>query len=532
MAHARALTRSGMLEGESLGGLEVYRGVPYAQPPRGPMRWQGPQPVKAWSGVRRASSFGASSPQSPAMFMLVRRMIGVALREQSQDCLYLNVWTPSADAKRRPVLFWIHGGAFIMGSGSTGIYDGAALARSGDVVVVTINYRLGALGFLNLKDRYPAETETNLGVRDQVAALEWVRDNIDGFGGDPENVTIFGESAGGMSVGTLLGVPVARGLFHRAIAQSGATHHVSSPEHASRVSECFLDEIGTRDFLDLEEIAVSELVAAQQRTAIRMGMVTGSLPWQPYVDGDLIPEQPLVAIAAGRGAQVPLITGTNRDEWKLFMWGDRSGRHLEGDSLRRRIERILPEYGALDVDRTIAAYQGAAASRGQRTPTHIWLAFQSDRIFHYPAHCLAHYHSKHVSKTFAYLFDWSPPFMGEALGACHGLELPFVFGSHKKPFLRPLIGIGRGIGKISNQMMSAWLAFAHRGDPNQGTLPSWPSYESDPESESRLTLTLGRSPQLQSNPFSQAIRFWKETDALTREAEAASKPRSLSAAES
>ncbi len=415
-------------------------------------------------------------------------------------------------------MLWIHGGAFMMGSGSTGIYDGSAIARAGDVVVVTINYRLGALGYLNLREVFPEQAAANLGVRDQIAALRWVRDNIEAFGGDPENVTIFGESAGGMSVGALLGTPDAKDLFHRAIAQSGAAHHVSTQQRASRVAECFLEELGTRDFSTLEKASVSSLIEAQGRATARMGIATGSLPWQPSVDGDLIAEQPLVAAAAGRAARVPLLIGTNRDEWKLFMLGDRDGRRLDHEGLRSRLKRVLDGGDNSELERTLRAYSGSSGSSGrgdERSASELWESFQSDRIFHHPAHSLARFHSSHVPQTYAYVFDWTPPFVKNAVGACHGIEIPFVFGTYGKAILRPLMGFGPRTARLSDQMMSAWIAFARKGDPNHTRLMSWPRY--DPHT--RSTLRLGRRSRVQEDPFGAALEYWAETDLLVQAAE-------------
>lgn len=500
-------TRSGPVTGELRRSVYAFRGIPYAAAPRGELRWQPPQPVEPWSGVLHANRYGPSPPQSPGVMLLVRRLIGAALQQQSQDCLYLNVWTPAPDRRRRPVLVWIHGGAFIMGSGSPPIYNGSHLAKYGDVVVVTINYRLGALGFLNAREVLPGQAAANLGLRDQIAALEWVRDNIEQFGGDPGNVTIFGESAGGMSVGTLLGTPAAHGLFHRAIAQSGAAHNVSSREHANLVARCFLEELHATRFEDLEKAGVSELIEAQGRTNQRMGIASGNLVWQPCVDGELIPEQPLAAVSAGRGARVPLLIGTNRDEWQLFMLGDREGRRLGRKALERRLFRALPEGEPDLADRAIRAYQGASAGRGHETPTDIWVSFQSDRVFHHPAHTLAKAHAAHVPATFAYLFTWKPPLTGDSVGACHGLELPFVFGTLREPLLRPLVGLGREAGKLSQLMMRAWLAFARSGDPTDDGLPPWSEY-----GETRNTMVLGRRPHIASNPFRNALAFWDEVE--------------------
>jgi para-nitrobenzyl esterase len=508
--------RSGKLAGEVQRGMHVFRGIPYARPPRGALRWQPPQPVEPWSGVRPARRFGPSAPQSPEVMLLVRRLIGVALRQQSQDCLYLNVWTPGTGRARRPVLVWIHGGAFLMGSGSTALYDGFHLAKAGDAVVVTVNYRLGALGFLNARELLPEQAATNLGLRDQIAALGWVRDNIEAFGGDPENVTIFGESAGGMSVGTLLGTPAAHGLFQRAIAQSGAAHNVSTRERANAVARCFLEDLGAARCEALESASVSEIIGAQRRTTTRMGIATGSLPWQPSVDGELIPEQPLAAVAAGRGARVPLLIGTTRDEWRLFMLSDRAGRRLDPMGLERRLSRVLPQGERELVQRALWAYREASAGWSRARPSDLWVAFQSDRIFHHPAHSLAGLHARHVPRTYAYVFEWAPPLAGRALGACHGLDVPFVFGTLREPLLRPLVGLTPAASGLSQSMMNAWLAFARSGEPSHESLPEWPAYrEGD-----RETLVLGRRPRVERDPFEAVRTFWRESDRLHREAAA------------
>jgi len=504
--------RGGKLEGQTRRGVAVFRGIPYARAPRGALRWQPPQAALAWPGILDAREYGPSAPQSAPVMLLVRQAIGASDKSQSQDCLNLNVWTPAADRRRRPVLVWIHGGAFILGSGSAGLYNGSHLARDGDVVVVTINYRLGALGFLALHEAFPEQASANLGIRDQIAALEWVRDNIEAFGGDPECVTVFGESAGGMSVGTLLGTPAARGLFQRAILQSGAAHNVSTSDQAARVTDAFLEELGGGDLALLERMSVSRLLGAQRRTSLRMGIGHGVLPWQPCVDDDLIPTPPLEAIGKGLSREVPVLIGSNRDEWKLFMLGDRKARELDEAGLRRRFVRALPgedDSGRSFADRAFEAYLGAIGSRGHGTPGDVWEAFQSDKIFHHPAHRLAEVQSAHNPRTYAYQFGWAPPIQRQRIGACHGIEIPFVFGTLREPWLRPLLAFAPQARELSEHVQRAWLEFARTGVPAHDGLPAWPAYSAD----SRSTLLFTRRSRVENDPFATAMRFWDEIEA-------------------
>ena len=499
-------TRSGKLEGTRSRGVRVFRGIPYAEPPVEGLRFRPPEPVRRWRGIRSATRFGPAAPQSSPLLLLVRRLAGTGTGSQSEDCLYLNVWTPAADRRRCPVLVWIHGGAFVMGSGSAGLYSGVHLARRGDVVVVTINYRLGALGSLNHPDLAAAGIAPNVGIRDQIAALEWVRDHIADFGGDPENVTLFGESAGGMSVGTLLGTPAAGGLFHRAIMQSGAAHNVSRRDRAASVAETFLFELGLglRDAESLRGAPVQEILGAQQRTTGEIGRPGDPLTWQPSLDADLLPEHPLDAIPAGSSRSVPVLVGSNRDEWKLFMLGDAEGRKLDESGLRRRLERVLPgedPNGIPHVEVALEAYRARAPSR---SPADVWVAFQSGRVFHYPAVRLAELHSTHTPETFRYLFTWSPPLVGARIGACHGIELPFVFGTGRDGLLAPLLGLTPESRGLSRRVQDAWLAFARTGDPRHEGLPDWPAFDA----QDRAVMSLGSECFPKKVPYDEEHAFW------------------------
>jgi len=454
----RIETQSGKIRGRQQRGVVLFRGIPYAAPPVGRLRFRRPEPPAPWAGVRDAFASGPGAPQLRSSLGGPFTRIAGALAT-SEDCLTLDVATPAADGARRPVLVWLHGGAFVMGAGSSLVYDGARLARLGDVVVVTLNYRLGALGFLALADIAPgAGFEENLGLRDQIAALEWVRDNIAAFGGEPANVTLFGESAGAMSVGALLGSKRAHGLFARAIAQSGAADHCSSRAEAARVATTFLAALGLApgEAARLAELPVTALLAAQRETMLRLALTLRRLPFQPVVDGDLLPEPPLAAITAGAARGVPLLVGTNRDEWNLFLLGDAKARTLDEAGLRRRFERWLEPRAA---ERAHALYREALPNSSARTR---WGAYQTHRVFLAPAERLVAAQAVHAP-TYSYLFSWSPPLLRRRIGACHALEVPLVFGSFQHPLLRALY-LG-GARAAARELQRAWLAFARTGRP-------------------------------------------------------------------
>lgn len=499
-------TPSGALEGADLGHCLEFRGIPFAAPPVGALRYRAPEPPESWAGVRSATSFGPVAPQNDAMSVIVRRFLG-GVAEQSEDCLYLNVWTPAADGKRRPVMVWIHGGAFTLGSGGNELYSGSRLAKRGDVVVVTINYRLGAVGFLNADGVFGKDSGIvpNVGLHDQIAALRWVRDHIEAFGGDPECVTIFGESAGGMSVGTLLGTPAAQGLFHRAILQSGAAHNVSTPGKAAEVARLFLEELGPAGSSPeaLRAAPVRALLNAQRAIADRLGILLGILPWQPSVDGELLPEPPLEAIARGAVRAVPTIIGTNRDEWRLFLMGDSRIRTLDAPALERRIQRTLRAVLGRDDDAIVAS---AVARYGPAlgTPVQRWVAFQSDRVFHAPAALLAERCAATGAPTYSYRFDWAPPVIGGLTGSFHALEIPFVFGTLRSGFLRAVLGATTDARSLSNRMQGAWLSFARGASPAHENLSEWLPFTT----EHPRTMILGPTSGLHQDLHGPAVGFF------------------------
>lgn len=362
-----AQTRQGKVEGSVENGQLVFRGIPYAAPPTGPLRWQAPRPAAAWTGIRSAREFGPVSPQNPLPGTDVMAALSAA-EPQDEDCLYLNVWTPGLDDAARPVMVWIHGGAFLIGSGSEKMYRDNTLVPRGDVVLVTLNYRLGAFGFLNLRELTGGKIPATgcEGLLDQVAALGWVRDNIASFGGDPDNITVFGESAGAMSIGDLMGMPAARGCFGKAILESGGANTVGTLEDGVSAARELCGILGmTRPDPDaLLALSTRRILDAQQQLTLLMRRRENRLtPLQPVVDGEVLPDIPLEAIRKGSAAGIRTLAGTNRDEFKLFNFMDPAFRRMDEALMLRRLRDLIP---AEHVDGVVAAYRKGREGRGKR----------------------------------------------------------------------------------------------------------------------------------------------------------------------
>jgi para-nitrobenzyl esterase len=502
-------TSYGKIRGQVADGLCVFRGIPFARPPLGERRFLAPEPAEAWAGVRDALRFGAPAPQNASA---LGPALSVDVGEASEDCLYLNVWTPAADGSRRPVMVWIHGGGFVIGSGSQTIYSGAALAQRGDVVVVTTNYRLGALGFLHLPEQWQGGLGAtgNEGLLDQIAALEWVRSEIERFGGDPDNVSVFGESAGSMSIAALLAAPRARGLFRRAILQSGSANFVTTPARARRVAERLLQELGLEmaQAQRLRDVPVPQLLEAQQKTFVALAGQFAGLPFQPVTDGEVIPEHPFATVQSGFARDVALLIGTTRDEMKLFGFTDPKARTLDEAGLLERCERIIPGADAAGASRAklaIDTYRRArAARRAPTTPPELWFAIDTDRVFRHPALHLADLQRRHRPQTYVYLFTWESPLMNGAFGACHALDLPFVFGTFNDPMIGLFSGNGPDVAALSELIQGAWLAFARGGKPSHERLGDWPSYDPD----LRPTMIFGPECGIENAPMEEERRFW------------------------
>jgi para-nitrobenzyl esterase len=478
----------GDVQGAGNGQARQFLGIPFAAPPVGALRWRPPAPAVPWQGVLPATTFGHSCPQ-------LASLQGPA--SNVEDCLFLNVFTPAVDDARRPVMVWIHGGAFVIGAGSQSLYDGAPLARRGNVVIVTINYRLGLFGYL----RHGPGTG-NEGLLDQIAALEWVRTEIAAFGGDPDNVTIFGESAGAMSVATLLGTPRARGLFHRAIAQSGAANVTLSRERAEAIAGQVVSALGlpAGDGAALATLPAARLLEVQRDVFDRAFRGRDGLAFAPVVDGDVVPTELLPAVANGASHDVPLLIGTTLEEMKLFSIMDPVARSMDDATLLARLADRVPGRG----DEAVRVYRAARVARGADTsPAELWCAIESDRFFRAPAMRLALAQRAHAP-AFAYLFDWRSPLLNGAFGSCHALELPFVFGTFDRGPIAMFAGSGAEAETLAERMQDAWLAFAHRGDPSTPALGPWPVYDE----ETRSTMRFGRECQLERAPLEAERRFW------------------------
>ncbi|MFB0559418.1 MAG: carboxylesterase/lipase family protein [Dehalococcoidales bacterium] len=495
-------TKSGKIEGSYEGGLYVFKGIPYAAPPVGERRWLPPQPVEPWRGVRQAKTFGTIAPQN---VMEIKVMQASRVEEpQSEDCLYLNIWSPGLDDARRPVLVWIHGGAFVIGSGSQAMHAGDKLAAYGDVVVVTTNYRLGLLGFLNLNEvtggKIPATG--NEGLLDQIAALEWVRDNIAAFGGDPDNVTVFGESAGGMSIGCLLAMPKARGLFQKAILESGVGSTVAPLEAAVMVAGKFLEVFGSgaSDVEALRAFPVERLLSASLELQARMareGEALRTTVTVPVIDGKALPELPINAIGHGSADKVTVLAGTNLEEWTLLSMMDVELPKLDEAGLVRRLQDFMPtKY----IPGLIEAYREARVKRGaDASPPALFRAVQTDRMFRIPCIHLVEAQRRHNQSTYNYLFTWLSPAMGGILGACHALDIGFVFGTLDASFH----GSGPAVDRLSRNMQDAWVSFARTGNPSCGSIGNWPPYE-----ERRVTMILGEDCHTEEAPYDEERRAW------------------------
>jgi para-nitrobenzyl esterase len=470
-------TAYGPVRGADDGPITSWKGVRYAAPPTGDLRWRAPQPPEEWTEVADASALGRVCPQP------VEPRIPIDLgAPQGDDCLTLNIWASSdiAGGDRKPVMVWIHGGAYVLGSANQPLYNGRVLAAGGDVVVVTVNYRLGAFGFLDLSSFSTSgrRFDSNLGLRDVILALQWVRDNIAAFGGDPDRVTLFGESAGAGIVTTLLTTPAGAGLFSAAIAQSSPATSVYDAVRGRRVAEEFLDILGLRpDDVDRLCGLPAEAIVAASRTLFNDVPLRspGLLAFAPIVDGDLVPDYPVKLTREGRSHPVPLIIGTNKHEAALFKWMKSPLMPITPHEIRRMFAEMAAEQPDVQLP---TEDQIGAVYRSRRTKTR-GMGVARDVGFRMPSVWLAEGHSA-VAPVYLYRFDWSTPMLKAlGIGATHATELPYVWGNliaGPKDFTFKLGGLKTGAA-VSSRMRARWVNFAVQAKPNglPGE-PEWPPY--------------------------------------------------------
>ena len=491
-------TRYGKVQGSEQGSISVWKGIPFAQPPTGQRRFRAPQPPEPWTGVREATTFSPMAPQVPEVGASMVGAIGaeraVEPRPMSEDCLYLNIWSPGADHEMRPVMVYIHGGAFTLGSASDPWYDGTSFAANHNIVVVSLNYRLGILGFAYLKN-LAGEDATytgNCGLLDQIAALQWVRGNIAAFGGDPDKVTVMGESAGAMSIGALLGMPAAQGLFRRAILQSGGASNLVTRPRATQVAQALLAKLGleTSQLAALADVPLEVLLKIQPELGREFG---GILAYSPMIDGETLPQHPSAVIAQGSAANVAILAGTNRDEWRLFAMMS-GGPKVDEEQLTRIFgDEARP---------ALAVYTEA---RADQSPELAWIDIMSDLVFRMPAIRLAEAQVKLGAPVWMYRFDWESPAFGGVLGAAHAMDIPFVFNTLDVGLSRTFTGDSPTRQPLADLMHASWAAFIRSGTPAIADLPAWPPYDL----ERRATMIFGDVAHVVDDPQGQVRAVWK-----------------------
>jgi len=504
-AGATVETTAGRVRGMRVQGIHAFKGVPYAASTAGPNRFMPPRKPEPWTGVREATALGHRSPQLLSEFHgFVPKELEPMDRNEpmGEDCLVLNVWTPGVgEGARRPVMVWLHGGGYTTGSGGFVIYDGTELARKHDVVAISLNHRLSALGYLYLAgiggERYA--DSSNLGNLDIIAALEWVRDNIAAFGGDPRNVTIFGQSGGGGKVSSLMAMPAAHGLFHRAIVESGADVRGVSRERANQTAEMYLKRLGlTRARLDeLQQLPFERLIAVTARNA------GPPLALAPVVDGRSLPTDPFDPVAPLLSAQVPLLIGTVETEVAFF-----PGQMLDpmdAGQLHTRIKRILMHASDADVDRLIDAYR---AGRPHDSNTDLYLIIASDATFRAGVVTEAERKAEqHGAPVYQYYFTWRSPVRGGKLRSFHTIEIPFVFDNVDAA--QSMTGKGRDRYLLASRMSGAWTAFARGGSPQIALLPTWAPFDLP----RRATMIFNDECRLVDDPYGTEQRLLRSLQA-------------------
>jgi para-nitrobenzyl esterase len=491
MTSVLASTRAGGIRGVQEGDVLIFRGIPFARPPVGRLRFRPPEPPEPWSGVRDCLGFGPQCPQLPD---------GADTGNEefiSEDSLTLNVWTPATDGARRPVMVWLHGGSLIVWGARDPDANGMSLAAREDVVVVTVQYRLGVFGFLHLAEiAGPGyEQSGNLGFLDEVAALEWVRDNMEAFGGDPDNVTIFGNSSGADSVSTLMCMPQARGLFHRGIIQSGCPTLAAQPDRASDVARKVMELAGASTVEDLRAMSMEALLEVQNRL---FESYPADFAFVPVVDGVTLSHTPLETFAAGNHARIPVMIGSALDEMRLFsaMWGYRL-QDVDPEAIRELWRDLLDDAAWAGIER---AY--LAGRTGEEREDALFRLL-GDVVLRAPLLRLAE-HAAELQPTFVYLFSYRAT--ADGFKAAHMTEIPFIFGTLETPYAIRRLGEDPRRFAFGDVVQHTWGEFARTGDPNNEKLPAWPAYAL----QGRPTMVFDIESRVEDDPLSEERKAWDQ----------------------
>jgi para-nitrobenzyl esterase len=485
-------------------GVIKFKGIPFAEPPINELRFKSPISKKPWKGTLDATKLGPIAPRLESF----PKVPGLHYEQSEAECLNLNIWTPSIDGELRPVMVWIHGGGFFTGSGAN--FEGSNLALRGNIVIVTINYRLGPLGFLYIED----ET-ANVGLLDQIAAIRWIKENIHSFGGDPNNITIFGESAGAISVCILLTMPAARNLFQRVIAQSGPPLPADFKQSSRiKATNNLLANLGVKsgNIEDLRKIRTEKITKAHSEVLKSMKILdylSFNIPYfGPVIEKNTLPTHPLEKFKKGFDSDIEFLIGSNLDEATTYSATDPNLAMIDENTLFKQTQIFLR---ALDkdinlADKLINLYKNTSGKRRLNTPRKVFDAICSDYAFRIPSILYAELYSKFQKKTYMYLFHWRSPLNNGRFGATHALEVPFVFGTlpEKDYGLHPK---KNEITKIlSNNMMDYWISFAQNGNPNYDGLLKWPIYRDD----ERSTMIFDNKSLIINAPYDYERAAWKD----------------------
>jgi para-nitrobenzyl esterase len=506
---AIAETVSGVLAGTIIdtghGPVQRFAGVPFGTAPVGADRFRAADPVAPWTGVRSADTAGPS-PMQAVGGPYSGLVPGMSPKTVDEDCLTLNVWRPAGAAEPLPVLVWIYGGAFVTGGGAFATYDGARLAAEQNVIVVTVNYRIGALGFLDLRSLPGGDTaDTNCGLRDQLLALQWVQGHIGQLGGDPSRVTLFGESAGAGSIMHLLTAPGIERLVRRAIVQSPGIDFTQTADLSAVVASSFAAHAGVSSVDELRRLPAARLVEVQEAVAAELLFEVGTMVFHPVVDADLVPASPSTAIAGGAAHGVDLILGYTADEMRLFP--DPRADELDEAGLTRWVRSYLTyrmgrDPGDAAASALVGSYGKAMGATSRSKGSDLWAAITTDGIMRQPILRVADSRAG-SAPTFVYQFDWQSRRPGVDLGAFHAIELPFVFDAFDVDGWDAFVGVDAAGRELARGIRSAWAAFAGTGDPSTAALGPWPRF-----GPGRATMVLDERPGAVEDPLAAERGWW------------------------